>query len=182
MSDLELYIYIALALIYFLTRVFKPKKNPRPPGNYKDSAADTSETPARPSRERQMTFEELLQEFTGYREPPQTAAPDFEEEVKEEKIPEEIQEEKEEYQYYEGYDDYKKSSFTGYNSIPQEERKMVTIDEQVSLDEPLLRKFEWGVDELSESSYTTKYRNMLKNRESIRDAIILKEILDRKYF
>jgi hypothetical protein len=178
MNDLELYIYIALALIYFLTRAFKPKKNPRPPGKYEESASDPSETPARPARERQMTFEELLQEFTGYKEPPQTEAPP----AYEEQVEEEIQEKKEEYQYYEGYDDYKKSSYAEYSSFAEEKGKMITIDEQISFEEPLERKFEWGVDELVESSYTTKYRKMLQNRESIRDAIIMKELLDRKYF
>lgn len=182
MSDLELYIYIALALIYFLTRVFKPKKSPRPPRDIRGPASETSDTTSRPERERPVTFEELLQEFTGYREPQQTVAPAREEEVEEETLPEEIQAEADEYQYYEGYDDYKKSSYADYNTVQKQGQELTTIDEQVSFDEPLEKKFDWGKTEPATSVQTEKYRKMLRDPESVRDAVILKELLDRKYF
>jgi hypothetical protein len=182
MNDLELYIYIALALIYFLTRAFKPKKSPRPPKDIRGPASDSPDSTSRPARERPMTFEELLQEFTGYREPQQTLAPTREEEVEEEVQHEEIQEEEHEYKYYEGYDDYKKSSYADYNTVQQLEKDLTTIDEQVSFEEPLEKKFDWGEIEIVKSIQSEKYRKMLQNPESIRDAIILKELLDRKYF
>ncbi|MBR9999466.1 MAG: hypothetical protein KFF73_10865 [Cyclobacteriaceae bacterium] len=179
MSDLELYIYIALALIYFLSRVFKQKKSPRPPGNYRDAASGKPDSPSRPQGERQLTFEELLQEFTGYKEPQQTVAPEHGELLEEMEF-EEATPVEEEYKYYEGYDDYKKSSYMDYNQVP--EKDLTTIDEQVSFEDPLEKKFEDIVVESVESSRALRYREMLLKNESIRDAIILKELLDRKYF
>jgi hypothetical protein len=180
MSDLELYIYIGLALIYFLTRALKQKKAPRPPGNYKNTSPKEQESSSGPVRERPMTFEELLKEFTGYKEPPQTVTPAAEEKEIEEEYVETIEEDHE-YQTYEGYDDYKKSGYTSYDEVYGKSQNLTTIDEQISLDEPLERQFEEYETQLPSCDRAKKYRQMLMRRESIRDAFILKELLDPKY-
>lgn len=180
MSDLELYIYIGLVLIYFLSRAFKQKKTPRPPGNYKDSKANDQGREPQPKRERPMTFEELLQEFTGYKEPPQTMTPEVMEEEEQEKVLEPATEAYE-YQTYEGYEDYKTSSYTNYDEVFEKGQNLTTLDEQIDLKEPIEKQFE-PYDSASETcDRTKKYRRMLMKRESLRDAFILKEILDPKY-
>lgn len=180
MSDLELYIYIGLVLIYFLSRAFKQKKTPRPPGDYKDSTANDQGSEPQPKRERPITFEELLQEFTGYKEPPQT--------ITKEKIEEEEQEVEiepagrdQEYQTYEGYDDYKTSGYTNYDEFLEKSQNLTTLDEQVNLEEPIDKQFEAYESPSEICDRARKYRRMLLKRESLRDAFILKEILDPKY-
>jgi hypothetical protein len=180
MSDLELYIYIGLILIYFLTRVLKKKKTPGPPGNYRDSASNKPESDQQPARERPMTFEELLQEFTGYKEPPQSAMP----EVVEEKVIEEQDEtveEDQEYHTYEGYEDYKTSGYTNYEELYKRSQDLTTLDEKINLEEPIEKQFEPYDTIPGKHERARKYRQMLMKRESIRDAFILKEILDPKY-
>lgn len=182
MSDLELYIYIGLVLIYFLTRVLKQKKTPRPPGDYKDSAPGDQGHDFRPKRERPMTFEELLQEFTGTKEPPQTVLPD-EIKVEEHEAEMEPVAENHEYQTYEGYDDYKTSSYTNYDEVFEKGRNLTTLDEQIDLGEPIEKQFE-AYESTSGAEIcdrARKYRRMLMKRDSLRDAFILKEILDPKY-
>lgn len=180
MSDLELYIYIALALIYFLTRALKQKKTPRPPGNYSDTSTREQDSSPGPAKDRPLTFEELLQEFTGNKEPPQTATTVSEEkEIEEEPV--ETIEEDHEYRTYEGYDDYKTTSYPDYDELYEKSKKLLTIDEQVSLDEPLTIQFKEYEIQSSLNDRAKKFRQMLMQRDSLKDAFILKELLDPKY-
>ena len=57
---------------------------------------------------------------------------------------------------------------------------MVKLDDQVDIDsnEKILGEVE---DVAEEYKGKSKYRDMLKNPESIKDAIVLTEILNRKY-
>ena len=180
MSDLELYIYIGLALIYFITRALKQKKTPRPPGNYRNTTPAEQESARESPRNRPMTFEELLQEFTGQKEPAPPVTPAAMEEVQEEEEFETIQEDSE-IQTYEGYDDYKTSSYTSYEELYDKSQNLQTIDEQVSLKEHPERQFEEYEPKPPTFYRAGKYRQMLKRKESLRDALILKEILNPKY-
>jgi len=181
MSDLELYIYIGLALIYFITRALKQKKTPRPPGNYRNPTPMEQESSRESPRERPMTFEELLQEFTGNKEPAPTFTPAAAEELQEEEEVETIAEDSE-IQTYEGYDDYKTSGYTSYEELYEKSQNLSTIDEQVSLEERMEKEFEEEYEPKTETFYRAgKYRQMLMRKESLRDALILKEILNPKY-
>lgn len=180
MSDLELYIYIGLVLIYFLSRAFKQKKSPRPPGDYKDSTVNDQGSVQKPKRERPMTFEELLQEFTGYKEPPQTMTPEVTVE-EEQEVESEPAVEDQEYPTYAGYDDYKTTSYTNYDELFEKSQKLTTLDDQIDLDEPIEKQFEVYESPSGTCDRARKYRQMLLKRESLRDAFILKEILEPKY-
>jgi hypothetical protein len=127
-----------------------------------------------------LTFEELLEEFTGYKEPPKTVTQAEEiTDVKEEQ--EEIPAADEEIQYYDEYDDYKSGEYKNYDKIFEKSEELTTLDEQVSLEEPVQK--EWKVYERQPVTYSKakRFREMLTAKDSIKDAIILKELLDPKY-
>jgi hypothetical protein len=181
MNDLELYIYIALVLIYFLTRVLRPRKAKKPPKNVTDASGPDRESSQTEPRQRPMTFEELLEEFTGYKEPPQTVNPADEVQEEEKKSEKPAPAIDDEFQYYEGYDDYKKGEYTNYDDVFEKTGDLKTLDEQVSLEEPLQKRMEVIEKKVYASSRAKKFREMLISRESFRDAVILKELLDPKY-
>ena len=181
MKDLELYIYIALALIYFLSRAFRQKKPKRPPGSYTNLPTSEQNTSPKTERDRSITFEELLQEFTAYKEEPQSK--EIAEEIKEEE--EEMVQTAEienEYQTYEEYDDYKSTDYINYDDIYKKSSERTTLDEQVNLEEPINKNFtEYEIPD-SATLRAKKFREMLSDKKSFKDAFILKELFDPKYF
>jgi hypothetical protein len=180
MNDLELYIYIALALIYFLSRAIRKKKPVRPPAQKPRSASDDTYQSASP-KERPLTFEDLLKEFTGQKE-----AETLEEEKLIETTEMSSSERKNEYEedlYAENYNSYKEDSYKSYEEVYNNSKDLKTIDEQVSLNVIGRKRFDEYIIEKQENIHVAnRFRKILKNSDTIRDAIILKEILDRRYF
>ena len=185
MNDLELYIYIALVLIYFVSRALKRKKAPKPTDKYTAPASRNQETSRTETRERPLTFEELLEEFTGYKEVPQTVhreeVQEFEEETAMEPEYREPSTSNDEYKHYEGYDDYKKGDYTNYDELYKKSQDLTAPDEPLGLDKPLQRMPEAAERFDVPSSRAKKIREMLLSKNSLKDAIILKELLDPKY-
>jgi hypothetical protein len=189
MSDLELYIYIGLVLIYFLSRAMRKKKPQKPP-------IQRSVNPARDTQEktstevRPLTFEELLKEFTGQKEEETPVVEAEEPGSLEEPSPgvyeygTDDRSGENEYddnhsETYENYDETYKS----YEEVYDHQGKLITLDEQVDLSSAGRKRFEkYKIDKAENIHIARRYKNMLMNQDSIRDAIILKEILDRKYF
>jgi len=179
MDDLELYIYIALALIYFLSRAFRKKKPVAPPRKPQDAnSSDGYEQDHR--KEKQVTFEDLLREFTGQKKEP---------EYEYEERPEEYEESHSEEKYYhdeESTEEYPTEEEVGYKSYEEVysmNKDLKTLDEQVRLEMAEKKRFDTYKIETGRNIHVAKrYRKMLHNKDSIKDAIILKEILDHKYF
>lgn len=181
MDDLELYIYIALGAIYFLSRVFRKKKPVSPPRKHHDSdSGDAYEQPSR--KEKPVTFEDLLKEFTGQKE-----KHEYEYEEDAEELEESYNEEKylreEEDKLIDEYETDEEVKYKSYEEIYNVKRDFKTLDEQVKLESTEKKRFDEYKIEKSVNIHTAKrYRELLQNKDSIKDAIILKEILDRKYF
>ncbi len=184
MDELQIYIYLALALIYFLSQAFR-KKKPKQPRGYGESDTAEEETSRIPERDRSMTFEELLEEFTGQRSEEKAKeearkkareAYELEEEPEEPEIMKD-----DEYKVYDEYDDYKASAYREYTDYSAQSSKLKTLDEQVDIEEPIEKLFD-GYQDKYKQTRADKYRKILSNPETIKDAIILKEILDPKYF
>ena len=189
MSDLELYIYIGLVLIYFLSRAMRKKKPQKPP--IQRSGSPTRNIQEKTSSEvRPLTFEELLKEFTGQREEESTVVEAEEPERVEEPsqsayeygADERSKENEDDYNVPENYENYDET-YKSYEEVYDHQEKLVNLDEQVDLNTGGRKRFEkYTIDKAENIHIARRYKDMLKNQDSIRDAIILKEILDRKYF
>lgn len=180
MDDLELYIYIALGVIYFLSRAFRKKKPAAPPQNQRnaDSRSDYDQTS---QKEKPVSFEDLLREFTGQKEKP---VYDYDEENGE---PDENYYEdnyyQEEEQNKEEYETEEELEYKSYDEVYNVNKDLKTLDEQVDLKLTTKKRFKEYKIEKGVNIHTAKrFRELLQNKDSIKDAIILKEILDRKYF
>jgi hypothetical protein len=179
MDDLELYIYIALGLIYFLSRAFRKKKPVTPPPKRQEtnSGGGYQQDPA---KEKQVTFEDLLREFTGQKKEP---------EYEYENEPDEYEESYNEDKYYQEEESAVESTLeeeTGYKSyedVYSMNKDLKTLDEQVDLDVSEKKRFAvYKIEEGINIHTAERYRELLQNKDNIKDAIILKEILDHKYF
>ncbi len=179
MDDLELYIYIALGVIYFLSRAFRKKKPVTPPRKQQD--ANSREGHEQDHRtEKQVTFEDLLREFTGQKKEP---------EYEYEEGPEEHEQSYDEEKYYqeeESAEEYATEEEVGYKSYEEVysmNKDLKTLDEQVNLEIAEKKRFnEYKIEEGRNIHVAKRFREMLHNKDSVKDAIILKEILDHKYF
>jgi hypothetical protein len=182
MNDLEIYIYIALAAIYFLSRAFRKKNPAKPPRpTSRTSSENGYEHPAR--KEKPLTFEDLLKEFTGQKEEPVTEV--HEEEIEEESYKSLEQEyiNSEEQPYSAEYETHDESQYKSYEEVYGKGEHLKTLDEQVQINEPVRKRFEeYKIEERLNIHTASRFRELLKNKDSIKDAIVLKEILDRKYF
>jgi hypothetical protein len=180
MNDLEIYIYIALAVIYFLSRAFR-KKNPAKPPRPTQRTTSQDDYEQQSQKEKPLTFEDLLKEFTGQKEKPVHEVEEEEEERYESLEQEYIDAEAEPYSAeYESYDE---SQYRSYDEVYGKGKDLKTLDEQVQINEPFRKRFdEYMIQKEVNIHNASRFRELLKNKDSVRDAIILKEILDRKYF
>lgn len=180
MNDLELYIYIALALIYFLSRAFRSKK-PQGPPRQSGKRQPVTDNEQSSSGEKSVTFEDLLKEFMGQKEEEIPAVP-------EEIISDEISGEKKAHDLTESYAEptyptYEETAYKSYEEVYSNTGDLKTLDEQVSLNLPGRKRFDkYKIQEQENIHAASRFREILQNRNSVKDAIILKEILDRKYF
>lgn len=182
MNDLELYIYIALALIYFLSRAVRKKKPSQPPPRRQGSTTQQGGNP-NSDGERPMTFEDLLREFTGQKEVPTNQRRVEEYEDLNTVVSEEDQYMDSEEEMVKSYDMANDGTYMSYEDVYGYSDNVKTLDEQVSLNAPKKKRFErYQVKEDENIHIAQRYRELLTDGEGIRDAIILKEILDRKYF
>ncbi|WP_425638854.1 hypothetical protein ACPUEN_04495 [Algoriphagus yeomjeoni] len=183
--DLGNIVYIVAVLAYFIYQATKGKK--------KNQTEDQAEMSGEP-QQKPVTFEDLMREIRDAQKPkqPEPAKPRMQpasvaqaKEVVYERAgdttsrPEwradpapavkrfptkKIEEDDDEIQHYQGAFEQTKSELT---------RTSKGIPEIPSLKE---------VAEESSSTSKSRYARMLKNPQSIKDAIVLKEILDRKHF
>ena len=59
---------------------------------------------------------------------------------------------------------------------------MTTLDEQIDIEEPLKKRFEeYRIQQKEHQQIASRYKQLLKEPDSLKDAIILQEILGRKY-
>ena len=189
MDDVQLYIYLALALIYFLSRAFKTKKPVNQGGGQPANPFGEEDIDPQSGRNRPISFEDLLKEFTREQEEQldqkqeKTVRSDPYQDMSEE--PETVtpqpEPEPEPQLTYDSYDDYR-SPYQNYEDIYGSQEN-TTLDVQVSLDEPLKKRFDvYKIGQEEEGAPASHFRALLRDPDSIKDAIVLKEILDRKYF
>ena len=162
MEDIELLVYILLIAFGLFSRLLKGKKNKKPVS--KPASESTQE-----KKPASVTFEELLREFTG--EAREKAAPQPSEQVK--PIPEPAEE------VYEYDDEFAQRKYQ--ESLKQAEDYQ--SKSQAPIDDRHTGKFSHfrGYEEHEKEEEESEYIKMLREEDGPRKAIILSEILNRKY-
>ncbi len=161
--DLGNIIYIIAIIGYFIYQISKRKK----PGM--EGSEEEMNEPSRPT-----TFEDLMREIREAQSPnrpqpaPKPKAQQIEvEEIKPEPVKKKWYEETadEEISYYDGA--YEKAKTAGEKAVPISQLEFTDI---------AFKAYE------KKEKEENRYANLLKNPQSVKDAIVLSEILNRKHF
>ncbi|MFY0685802.1 MAG: hypothetical protein JXQ90_01485 [Cyclobacteriaceae bacterium] len=187
MDDIQFWIYLVFAAIYFIGKALKKKNKPPVNRPRPQSPLETeTELADRPQTSRPATFEELLEEITGQKSlEPETPV---EESVEEKPVPfyeeqkEIIPVQKDESIEMEGRnrqfaDEESKRIYE--ESIKRAEGFNIGFepDEKFS-SKKVLRS---TAEEETENEFASEIKSMLQNPDDAKKAIILSEILNRKY-
>lgn len=176
MEDYKFLIYLALSILWFLFRNKKKKpKNQRP--NPQQGREEQSSQEKRPK-----TFEEILQELSGgSSEKSESPQP----------VPEKRPETSYEFdQEVRSYDDQVEEGIPMDNSYMDDTLKdlykkgeqLKSIDELVDIEKvETSSRFKSFEEEEEDNSFATDIKRSLSEPESAKKAIILSEILNRKY-
>lgn len=172
-------VYIIAIIIYFIYTALKKNKGPED--------VDVPEKQDQESPRRPASFEDLLKEI---REGQQERKSDFDQtgqgDVLEQKSKRRDRSiERPSSPSYQPRDLDQPKAFKKFQGEVSEEEKPrhKTLDEQVRLDAEIEGlKSSIAVEELDKPKTNSKYKSMLKNPESAKDAIILTEILNRRNF
>jgi len=169
MDDIQLVLYIIFVIIAILARAFKSNKNkqapPPPPSNREES----------PNRKKPMSFEDLLKEF-------EESSSSGQKKVKQEPEPVSTYES---YEYEsEIPDDDEVRSV--YEDSLKRAKEFKTIDELVDLeDDRHIGNFKhfggYSEEEVEGHEESNEYLQLLQDAEGAKKAIILSEIINRKY-
>ncbi|MFY0605271.1 MAG: hypothetical protein JXR10_01060 [Cyclobacteriaceae bacterium] len=169
MDDIQFWLYLAFGAIYFITRMFKKKNQP---------ADQEGEVPPTANSPKPVSFEDLLKEFT------QEKKQEVEEELVQEvdTTPEEVKwvEENKPKKYEEGRtrrfsDDESKRIYE--ESIKRAEGAELTFERDEHFKSGIRRNEEQHED----NEIAVDIKEMLSDQDEAKRAIILSEILNRKY-
>ena len=168
MDDLSTIFYIVIGIIYFIYSAIKKSKTKNVPRNRPGSPIpgelneDTQEPHEEPMT-RRPSFEDLLREFT--QETP---------EAPKEVIEETYEEPEDTYEPEYTYNEEKKTTSI-YN-----EYQNIHVTEEDIVGKSLFDAYD--TDEDTRNKFGAEIREMLKNPEGLKKAIIVNEILKPKYF
>ena len=166
MDDYQTILYIIIGVIYLLARILKRKKPQVPLPKVEREIPEAEVTAQGPERKRPLSFEDLIKEISGGKTPeePETIAePSKPEPISEPAVPDAT------------------AQATYQESIKTDKRlKKKSSKSKALFKEP--RIFEEFDSEEGESQYLAEdIRRSLKNNWDIKKAIVINEILTRKY-
>lgn len=171
MDSFEVLIYIIFGVIYLLSRALKKKKKTIPKQSQREEGeVETQEQP--------VTFEDLLKELTGV----QTAKPKPQPQPKrQERFDRSDPNEYEDYRSRRPVVDDSKSKEV-FEQATRKAKGIKSIDELVDLEDGIEASGRFTEFKI-EQKYTKgdEIREMFKNKQEAQKAIILAEILNRKY-
>jgi len=150
-EDIKYLVYLFFVIIYIVSRAFKKKKGSRGPAPVSQSPTETKEA--------EVTFEDLLREF-GADIPKKEAAPVPE--------PQPVNIPDDDY----AMEVYRKSIVSAESQPTPRKAPLLKVEEEMSFERDDHYKILEKENLLAEK---------LKNPESLREAIIFNEILNRKY-
>lgn len=180
--DFELLIYVILGVVYFLSRMLKkpeqePGNTPPPQRPQRRTAMDTVED--RPvEKPKPLTFEELLREITEAKQPRQREPepePSYE---SYEMVP---AEEARSLESVETSETRTPSKWAAYEQV-QVETERRSLEDTLKLENTRtdFERFS-HYEKKEEKSRADEYRKLLANPESLRQAVVLTEILNRRF-
>lgn len=161
--DIENYFYVILAVIYFLSRVLKGKKQIPQEDSYEEQESTGKKT---------VTFEDLLKEFTDEKEV------EIEEPEAVEEAPIEPVEDQRPRSYRSPYSDEETKSIFE-KSIREAEN--ISQDEAGEENKLIFKEFKPYQEEDDTNEFATELKEMLQSADGGKKAIILSEILTRRY-
>lgn len=166
MDDSIIY-YIILFVIYLIGMLFKNKKGKPVTQHPEKQSRPPQPASGSPKRRMPTSFEELLEEF----------GRESDDEPEEEIVYEESPQQRQKYRTAA----YEKEIQQTYEQSVRDAENMKTLDEQITA-EDMERKIlkEPDEDEKAETR-RSRYAELLRNPTGVRDAVILSEILNRKY-
>lgn len=171
MEDFKIWVYLAFAAIYLISRAMKKKEPEKKPRSPLQSAEDES-----PRRKAPASFEELLREFTEEHERQEATEQEREELVREpvstpsKQVQEEIRLEGEKRHFA---DDESRAIYE--RSIQEAEGADISYER----DEHFKMK-RWEREE-EENTIASELKNMLRSPSDAKKAVVLSEILNRRY-
>ncbi len=176
--DSSTIVYIVAVVVYFLYSTFFRKKNPEQAETQERGKAERPDTPPK----KNVSFDDLLKEIRREQGEREGDLEGYE--------PEEVEREKPrpapEKNVYKDPEPYKEPQPSYYNEKRGIEKTyktkpLVKLDDQVDLEstDKILGEVE---DVAGEYVTSNKYGILLKNPETVREAIVVAEILNRKHF
>ena len=165
-DSLQIIIYIAFLAIYFLSRFLKGSKQKasRPVPRRELDEEEQGEVSEQP-----MTFQDLLRELTQPREAPK---PQPKKKVPAESVARD-------YEFKKDYPEDEEIQEV-YEESLRRAKQVKTLDEMVNIGESSI-KFKEYQEADQQNTLATEIREMLKDPYDAKKAIILKEILDRRF-
>jgi len=176
MDRFQFWLYVIIGVIYLISRMRK-KPTDRPaqlPGTEKAKQAGRPHQPAKSVGPKKLSFEDLLREITESKsQPKQEPVVDYDDDLEvEEKDLEEVDTDyRKDNKVYETYEEAKKQAFFR----PSLEETMKVGDTVVSFGKFKEFEKETGPDLAAE------YLKVFKDPEGIKKAVVLSEILKRKF-
>lgn len=171
MDDIQFWLYLLFAIIYFISRSLKKKGAPKPPERPQAS------NPQQSGRRKPVTFDELLREFTEGREEEQEVVRELEEKPREIHVEEKIRRPAFEEGVSRTFSD-EESRRVYEESIRRAEGATLELKHDEDFRSGLKSRYQ---EEQQESGLAAEIKAMLRDPEDIRKAVILSEILNRKY-
>lgn len=180
MADFQFWLYVIVGIIYLLSRLGKKKQAEGDLGPTPESGPTTSQ----PQGERQMTFEELLQEITKAKTPviqpkpePVVTSPqpvNYDSALGEEE--EDLEEVEYDYKKKDKiYDVYEKAKQDAFNRPSYEE-----VDWHDQKNDLVFEKFQ-GFREEEKPDLMQLYLSDLKNPDGLKKAFVVSEVLRPKF-
>lgn len=179
--DSSTLVYIVAVVVYFLYSTFFRKKNPEEAGRQEEEGR--RENPP----QKTTSFDDLLKKIRREQGEMEQDMDGYEEEVEQEWEREKPRPVKEKKNYNDPQTQpYQEPRPSYYNEKINQERAyqsrpLVKLDDQVDLEstERILGEVE---DVAGDRVGSNRYGNLLKNPETVREAIVVAEILNRKHF
>lgn len=181
--DVEFWLYVVIGVVYFLSRLLKKGEQatseaPKPQRRERPKPARPVPTPASREAERPMTFEDLLREIMEGKQAQRRPEPVKTYQTEEREADDEAQSLEEV-----GIDEVQRAPrWKPYEEVPDRAFERQSLEETLHLEDTVVefKKFE-PFQQREEKRLSEEYIKIIRNPESLRQAVVMSEILKRKF-
>jgi hypothetical protein len=180
--EVKYWIYIIIGLIYFLSKFLK--KSEQPPAETPDrrgKRAPSESTPVGSDRPKQLTFEELLREITEGKQPPKPVIQPANSR-RYESFDEDIKDEARSLENVTDNDQDDTAVLKSYERAKSQASERYSLEETLRLKDTVMDFGKFKVFEQEKKrNLANEYFNVFRNPQGIRQAVVMSEILKRKF-